>query len=269
IDIIVTSDNEERQIIDQVSIDELRNGESVVIQTTYFPKNNANFRIGIEIKSEGNLLNSKQILENINVVSATDEQETSINIISTPKIKLTHSVLAISFAGMVFQFRRSENFRYLTFKFFIPLYSRLQKDTLADEPTRQKLLSTIYTEPGTNFTLLKEKLGLHNGTLAHHINILENNNMITSHRSGRQRLFFPFGGVLNNKLRTSLITNKTQKDIITIVKDNPGITQSMVSRNLNVSRQKVNYHVNCLSNESIIKVEKQGRITRLYPMHFT
>ena len=269
IDIIVTSDNEERQIIDQVSIDELRNGESVVIQTTYFPKNNANFRIGIEINSEGSLLNSKQILENINVVSATDEQETSISIISTPKIKLTHSVLAISLAGMVFQFRRSENFRYLTFKFFIPLYSRLQKDTLADEPTRQKLLSTIYTEPGTNFTLLKEKLGLHNGTLAHHINILENNNMITSHRSGRQRLFFPFGGVLNNKLRTSLITNKTQKDIITIVKDNPGITQSMVSRNLNVSRQKVNYHVNCLSNESIIKVEKQGRITRLYPMHFT
>ena len=149
------------------------------------------------------------------------------------------------------------------------MYSRLQKDTLADEPTRQKLLSTIYTEPGTNFTLLKEKLGLHNGTLAHHINILENNNMITSHRSGRQRLFFPFGGVLNSELRSSLITNQTQKDIIIIVKDNPGITQSMVSRNLNVSRQKVNYHVNCLSNESVIKVEKQGRITRLYPMHFT
>ena len=269
VDIIVTSNNEERQIIDQINIDELRNGESVVIQTTYFPKTDANFRIGIEINSEGTLLNSKEIKENINVVSATDEQETSINTISTPEIKLTHSVLAISFAGMVFQFSRSENFRYLTFKFFIPLYSRLQKDTLADEPTRQKLLSTIYTEPGANFTLLKEKLGLHNGTLAHHINILENNDMITSHRSGRQRLFFPFGGVLNNKLRSSLITNQTQKDIITIVKDNPGITQSMVSRNLNVSRQKVNYHVNCLSNESVIKVEKQGRITRLYPMHFT
>ena len=269
IDIIVTNNNEESQIIDQISIEELRNGESVVIQTTYFPKNEVNFRIGIEINSEGTILKSEEMEDNINVVSATNEQETTRNTISTPEIRLTHSALAISFAGMVFQFRRSENFRYLTFKFFIPLYSRLQKDTLADEPTRQRLLSTIYTEPGTNFTLLKEKLGLHNGTLAHHINILENNNMITSHRSGRQRLFFPYGGVLNNKLRTSLITNKTQKDIISIVKDNPGITQSMVSRNLNVSRQKVNYHVNCLANESIIKVEKQGRITRLYPMHFT
>ncbi len=269
INIIVTTDNEESQIIDQIGIEELRNGESVVIQTTYFPKDEVNFRMGIEISSQGILLNSEQMLNNINVVSAIDEQETARNTISTPKFELTPSVLAISFAGMVFQFRRSENFRYLTFKFFIPLYSRLQKDTLADEPTRQKLLSTIYTEPGTNFTLLKEKLGLHNGTLAHHINILENNNMITSHRSGRQRLFFPFGGVLNNKLRTSLITNDTQKEIIAIVKDNPGITQSMVSRNLNISRQKVNYHVNCLSNESILKVEKQGRITRLYPMHFT
>ena len=149
------------------------------------------------------------------------------------------------------------------------MYSRLQKDTLADEPTRQKLLSTIYTEPGTNFTILKEKLGLHNGTLAHHINILENNNMITSHRSGRQRLFFPFGGSINSTIRNSLITNKTQKEIIQIVKENPGITQSMISQQLGMSRQKINYHVNSLSNNSVLRIEKQGRITRLYPMHFT
>ena len=84
--------------------------------------------------------------------------------------------------------------------------------------------------------------------------------MITSHRSGRQRLFFPFGRGLNNSIRNSLITNKTQKEIIQIVKENPGITQSMISQQLDMSRQKINYHVNCLSNNSILKVEKQGRI---------
>ena len=269
IDIVVLDEKGENEIIDQINIDELKNEESLVLRTTYFPKTDDNFKIVIEISSDGIVLLTNDINENVNVVSPGVEPSTDVTSFEAPEIRLTQTVFAISIAGIILQFRRSENLKYLTFKFFIPMYSRLQKDTLADEPTRQKLLSTIYTEPGTNFTILKEKLGLHNGTLAHHINILENNNMITSHRSGRQRLFFPFGGSINSTIRNSLITNKTQKEIILMVKENPGITQSMISQQLGTSRQKINYHVNSLSNNSVLRIEKQGRITRLYPMHFT
>ena len=269
VNVNIKTEDDVTEIIDQINIEELKNSESLVLRTTYFPKDEANFRISIDVFSEGLYLTSSEMEENINVVTAADELPLESRAFEAPEIKITQTVFAISFAGIAFQFRRSENFRYLTFKFFIPLYSRLQKDTLADEPTRQRLLNTIYTEPGTNFTLLKEKLGLHNGTLAHHINILENNKMITSHRSGRQRLFFPFGGGFNSTIRDSLITNKTQKDIIQMVKENPGITQSMISQQLKMSRQKINYHVTSLSNNSVLRVEKQGRITRLYPMHFT
>ena len=269
INIIAKNENGLTEIIDQINIENLEFQESLVMSTTYFPNTDDNFQIILEINGNGRLLTSSEMPETINVVTAPNEPKTETNQYNAPKIEISHTVFAISFAGMAFQFRRSENFRYLTFKFFIPMYSRLQKDTLADEPTRQRLLTTIYTEPGSNFTLLKEKLGLHNGTLAHHLNILETNQMITSHRSGRQRLFFPFGSSNNNDIRNSLITNPTQKDIIQMVKENPGITQSMISQKLGMSRQKINYHVNSLSNNSILKVERQGRITRLYPMHFT
>ena len=70
--------------------------------------------------------------ENVNVVLAPNEIPLENSSFEAPEIKLTQTAFAISFAGIAFQFRRSENFRYLTFKFFIPLYSRLQKDTLAD-----------------------------------------------------------------------------------------------------------------------------------------
>jgi len=269
INIIARNENGLTEIIDQINIENLEFQESLVMSTTYFPDTDDNFQIILEINGNGRLLTSSEMPETINVVTAPNEPTTETNQYNAPKIEMSHTVFAISFAGMAFQFRRSENFRYLTFKFFIPMYSRLQKDTLADEPTRQRLLTTIYTEPGSNFTLLKEKLGLHNGTLAHHLNILETNQMIASHRSGRQRLFFPFGSSNNNDIRHSLITNPTQKNIIHIVKENPGITQSMISQKLGMSRQKINYHVNSLSNNSILKVERQGRITRLYPMHFT
>ena len=257
------------KIIDQITIKELNNQESWIIRTTYKPDDSTNFKLFTNIESEGKSITYGKMENNINVIETVQETEEEIRTFSIPNMSLRNIFVVLSIASIGFQFQRSENMKYLTFKFFIPLYSRLQKDTLADDPTRQNLLRIIYAEPGANFTQLKEKLGLHNGTLAHHLHILENHKTITSHTSGRQRLFFPFGSENRINISNSLITNRTQKKIINIVKDNPGITQSMISQQLKVSRQKVNYHVNSLVSNSILKIEKQGRITRLYPMHFT
>ena len=265
----IENDGAGNEIIEQVSIDKLENGESWSVRTTYKPENEGEYQMFVSINDDSGLITSYQMAQSINVVTPAKEPKETTRTFSIPKLNFTRGLFGLSFLGMGYQFRRSENFKYLTFKFFIPLYSRLRKDTLADEPTRQKLLRHIYAEPGTNFTELKEGLGLHNGTLSHHIYILENHQMITSQRSGRQRLFFPFGSTNKAKIRTLLITNDTQKEIIEIVKDNPGITQSMISQRLNVSRQKINYHVNSLVDNSILNLEKEGRITRLYPTHFT
>ena len=269
ISIGIETDDGNKEIIDQITIDELDNQESWNIRTTYKPEEAGSFNLFINIESEGEYIAYGEMSKEINVIETVQETEETIPTINIPILSLRNMFVVLSIASIGFQFQRSENMKYLTFKFFIPLYSRLQKDTLADDPTRQNLLRIIYAEPGANFTQLKEKLGLHNGTLAHHLHILENHKTITSHTSGRQRLFFPFGSESRINISNSLITNITQKKIIKIVKTNPGITQSMISQQLKVSRQKVNYHVNSLVSNSILKIEKQGRITRLYPMHFT
>jgi len=261
--------NLQEQIIEDIDIGKLNNGELWTFRTTYMPQEEGKYKIFINVKDDSGIITSYEMNEEINVIQIQNEIEEPIISFQMPKVKLTSTLLTFSILGLGYQFKRSENFKYLTFKFFIPLYSRLQKDTLADEPTRQSLLQHIYSTPGSNFKQLKEKFALHNGTLAHHINILENHNMIMSHRSGRQRLFFPFGGNSRIMTRNSLITNKTQKEIVEIIKTKPGITQSMISQQLAVSRQKINYHVNSLAAKSYLKVEKQGRITRLYPTHFT
>ena len=209
------------------------------------------------------------INESNKIISTENSESAGENKINIPKIDAGRSLVLLTIAGILYQIKRSENLKYLGLKFFfVPMYSRLQKDTLTDEPTRQKLLKYIYSEPGANFKQLKDKFSLHNGTLAHHINILENHEIITSHRSGRQRLFFPMG--VNQEIsRISLVTNETQRNIMSIVKDTPGITQAMISKQLNMSRQKVNYHVNSLVDKAFLKIEKQGRITRLYPLYYT
>ena len=269
VNIEIGSEGTENEIIERIRIDKLDNDETWSVRITYNPETEGEHRMFVSIHDDSGLITSYAMAQSINVVNPVEEPEETTTTFKIPKLNLTRGLFALSFLGVGYQFRRSENFKYLTFKILIPLYSRLQKDTLADEPTRQNLLRHIYSEPGANFTELKIKFGLHNGTLAHHINILENHKIITSHRSGRQRLFFPFGSANAAKIRTSLITNETQREIIEIVKDDPGITQSMISQRLGVSRQKINYHVNSLVANSFLNIEKQGRITRLYPTHFT
>lgn len=256
-------------VIDEVKIDSLKYLETWTLATSYKPNSVGETSIIVSAVANDGTIYEDELDTKIKIVTTESSESKSSNEINMPNISAGRSLIILTIAGILFQINRSENLKYLGLKFFfVPMYSRLQKDTLVDEPTRQKLLKYIYSEPGANFKQLKDKFNLHNGTLAHHINILENHEIITSHRSGRQRLFFPMG--INQEIsRVSLVTNETQLNIMDIVKETPGITQAMISKQLNMSRQKVNYHVNSLVDKAFLKIEKQGRITRLFPLYYT
>ena len=256
-------------IIEEVKINSLDYLETWTLTTTYDPQIIGETTIIVNVITNDGEIFEREIESKIKIISAEKSESEENNVVNIPEISLGRSAFLLTLAGVLYQIKRSENLKYLGLKFFfVPMYSRLQKDTLAEDPTRQKLLKYIYAEPGANFKQLKDRFSLHNGTLAHHVNILENHDVITSHRSGRQRLFFPMGA--NQEIsRVSLVTNETQRNIMEIIKETPGITQTMISKQLGMSRQKINYHVNSLVDKAFLKIEKQGRITRLYPLYYT
>ena len=256
-------------IIEEVKINSLDYLETWTLTTNYNPQIIGETTIIVNVITNDGEIFEGEIESKIKIISAEKSESEENNVVNIPEISLGRSAFLLTLAGVLYQIKRSENLKYLGLKFFfVPMYSRLQKDTLAEDPTRQKLLKYIYAEPGANFKQLKDRFSLHNGTLAHHVNILENHDVITSHRSGRQRLFFPMGA--NQEIsRVSLVTNETQRNIMEIIKETPGITQTMISKQLGMSRQKINYHVNSLVDKAFLKIEKQGRITRLYPLYYT
>ena len=79
------------------------------------------------------LVFENQIDSEIKVVSsenANTNQDTEIKI---PEINAGRSLVLLTIAGILYQIKRSENLKYLGLKFFfVPMYSRLQKDTLTD-----------------------------------------------------------------------------------------------------------------------------------------
>ncbi len=250
------------------NIEEFGHGEEFSASFSHTPQQGGLHQLRLKVYQQDELLYSAIAGQDFRVVAGDGDAVTEPPVVELPRPALGMLAL-LSFLGLAFYTASSENSRYLGFKLFLPLYTRLRRDTLADEPTRQNLMSYIYVHPGANFTQLRDHFDLHNGTLSHHLNVLENHSVIESFRAGRQRLFYPCRTERAGVIARPPVTGEVQQQIVMLIKEEPGITQSMIASRLDMSRQKVNYHVNALTRQALIRIERSGRITQLYPLHFT
>jgi hypothetical protein len=259
----LTAADDSRELLASQPVNRLENGESMHFDFEHSPVIVGLHTLEVELKGGATLINDQdaQFRAVALEMAAEPEAETSLPLRSTAVAAGIIGILSTAY-----YFSKSENLRYHSFKLLLPLYTRLQRDRLADHPTRQNLMQYIYGHPGANLTQLRERFGLHNGVLSHHISILEGNQVIQSLRSGRQRLFYPSG--FTGLAQELLITNEVQQRILEEIKTSPGVTQSMIATRLGMSRQKVNYHVTALERKSALRVEKSGRISRLYLLRF-
>ena len=102
---------------------------------------------------------------------------------------------------------------------------------------------------------------LKSGTLAHHLNVLEDNEFIKSVQDGRYRRFFLYEQKQPLKFRLS----KVQERIMALIRDHPGITISDISSEVGSNRMVVNYHAKILQEAGLISLEREGRSNHCYP----
>jgi uncharacterized repeat protein (TIGR01451 family) len=163
-------------------------------------------------------------------------------------------ICAISFAGA----STRESVKYSLLIFFIPLYSRLRRKEVLDHETRGMIRGYVIANPGDHFNSIKSALDLRNGTLAHHLSILERENIIKSVKDGKYRRFFPVGMRVPDKAYPT----KIEILIINIVKESPGITQKEIAGHLKMTQPTVSYHINKLKESGKVRTEKHGMSLR-------
>jgi predicted transcriptional regulator len=56
-------------------------------------------------------------------------------------------------------------------------------------------------------------------------------------------------------------------EILNIIRKSPGINSAEISRNMNLSRNSINYHIRKLLEKHFIRFEKKGRIKELYLLY--
>ncbi|UCE39138.1 MAG: right-handed parallel beta-helix repeat-containing protein [Thermoplasmata archaeon] len=217
------------------------------------------------------ILVTKDSLSAESVISIEENTETVISLESKEVIIKSSEqafpwalVLLVGFIGAFSLAGLSiEVVKYGLLMLFLPLYSRIKKDKVLDQPTRYKILGYIIGNPGAHFGLIKHDLELGNGQLADHIRQLARAHLIYSKQDGLKKRFYPTGYPKAEIGKTPL--SDIQEKIVGIIKRNSGISQKKVASKIGISRQVAGYHLAKLEREGMIEKEMVGRESRYYP----
>jgi uncharacterized repeat protein (TIGR01451 family) len=169
-------------------------------------------------------------------------------------------VALIAFAMALAFASRRESVKYSLLIFFVPLFSRLKKEQVMDHETRGMIRGYVIANPGDHFNSIKATLDLKNGTLAHHLHILEREKIIKSVKDGKFRRFFPMG----MRISENAYPTKIEMLILDIIRETPGITQKDIGSQLGMSQPTVSYHIAKLKKSKRLRAKKHGMSMRLY-----
>jgi predicted transcriptional regulator len=152
-------------------------------------------------------------------------------------------------------------YKFLTL-IFVPLYSKLHHDNVLDHFTRGQIFGYVQAKPGEHYNTIKSALGLKNGTLSHHLKILEKEEFIFSIRDKFIARFYPKGYKISPNGVEHL--NKFQETILAKIQIQPGIAQRELTDQLGASQQVISYNLTKLLRDKMLIVVKQGRENTYY-----
>jgi predicted transcriptional regulator/uncharacterized membrane protein len=143
----------------------------------------------------------------------------------------------------------------------IPLYTKIKRDRVLDHYLRGKIHGYIIANPGEHYNAIKEQLEITNGALSYHLRVLEREGYVRSRMDGIYKRFYPSDMKLPTSQRN---INSFQEVILTIVKNNQGLSQKDIAKRIGVSSQVINYHIKILEDGHLIKVDRTRRKSRVY-----
>jgi DNA-binding MarR family transcriptional regulator len=167
-----------------------------------------------------------------------------------------------TFAVFGVSFILIEIFKFGLISLFIPLFSRIKSEDILNQPIRERIYGYIIGNPGVNYGMIKQDLGLANGQLIYHLRQLDNAHLIYSKKDGIKKRFYP---VEFPKPKTPIhYFTETQNKILKVLKKASGITQKELAKTIGISRQVAYYHLSKLEQKGLIRKEVFGTQSRYY-----
>jgi len=143
----------------------------------------------------------------------------------------------------------------------IGIYSKIRKDRLMDHETRQRIVDYVRENPGAYYSQMRKDLDVAHGVLTHHLNMLEQQELLFSKQDRSYRRFY-----LDGMHRKGPIVVGKQKEVLDMVRRYPGSSQSEIGRRLDMGRMIVSYHINQLEDLGLIFKIRHGRENLIHPV---
>jgi predicted transcriptional regulator len=103
-----------------------------------------------------------------------------------------------------------------------------------------------------------KNLGIGNGTLSHHLHMLEKMNMIKSRQEGIKHRAFYMTSVQYPEKEQFRFT-KLQSEILKLINEHSGITEKEIIEKLGEKQQTISYNIKMLQRKNILRLEQKGR----------
>jgi DNA-binding MarR family transcriptional regulator len=134
----------------------------------------------------------------------------------------------------------------------VGLFSRLGGQSVADQPTRARILAHLAAAPGIHFNELARLAGCGRGALQHHLQVLERAGLVRQRKAGRYVCVYlasapacPTDGLLKTDLACRLEA---------LLHQEPGITVVEAARRLETSYGATVYHLRRLSGVGLVEL---------------
>jgi predicted transcriptional regulator len=145
----------------------------------------------------------------------------------------------------------------------LPLFTRLRHREVLNQFTRGEIYGFIKANPGASLTAVRENLELSNGVVAYHLRVLLREEYIVARREGGYKRFYPVDIQVPRK---RVHFTRLQIDIAEKAGMHPGISQSSLARMLGESKQVVSYNLKVLIAAGVVRVEREGSKTLVFPV---
>jgi DNA-binding transcriptional ArsR family regulator len=142
----------------------------------------------------------------------------------------------------------------------VVMYSKIKKENLLRHAVRGRIYEYVKENPGHHYRAILTDLDLTMGVLTYHLNRLEKGEYLKSRQDGMYRRFY----VTGRKTEVRFFLSDIQESIMSVIRENQGISQTKIAEGIGVTRKVVNYHVKILDQAGLIYLEDRGRETACF-----
>jgi len=147
----------------------------------------------------------------------------------------------------------------------IVIFARLREEDVL-EGVRKDIYQYIFDNPGEHLAEITRQFGMSSSSARHHLDVLEWSDRIVSHKSGKQKHFYPnrngyqkYTQGFEYKEIMAILKNDTCRGMVKVIINNDKANQKMIASALQIHPSTVNWHAKRLRGAQIIFKSRDGK----------